>query len=73
MGSPIKDQDLTTLGISIGRDVWIGAGARILDGVTIADHTVVASGAVVNKSILAPPGVIIGGVPARAISTRRVM
>ncbi len=43
-------------------DVWIGAGAQILDGVRIGE------GAVVNKSV--PPGKVVGGVPAKQIGTR---
>lgn len=53
--------------ISIGKNVWIGAGATILQGVTIGDNAVVAAGAAVSKSV--DPGVIVGGVPAKFIKT----
>jgi len=54
--------------VIIGDDVWIGANATILSGVTIGPRTIVAAGAVVNKSF--PKGhVIVGGVPARVIKT----
>jgi acetyltransferase-like isoleucine patch superfamily enzyme len=52
----------------IGRDVWIGARAIILAGVEIGDGAIVASGAVVTKSI--PPCEIHGGVPNRRIKDR---
>ncbi|HUC80436.1 MAG TPA: acyltransferase [Flavisolibacter sp.] len=51
--------------IVIGKNVWIGAKATILKGVTIGEQSVVAASAVVTKSIL--PGQIWGGVPARYI------
>ena len=48
--------------ITVGTDVWIGALAVILRGVTIGDGATVAAGAVVTRSI--PAGEIWGGVPA---------
>ena len=39
--------------INIGNDVWIGASAIILPGVTIGDEAIIAAGAVVNKDVLA--------------------
>jgi acetyltransferase-like isoleucine patch superfamily enzyme len=47
----------------IGRDVWLGAGATVLGGVTIGDGCVVGAGAVVTKSL--PAGAIAVGIPAR--------
>lgn len=64
----IRKQGLTQKGITIGSDVWIGAGARILDGVTIGDHAVVAAGCVVTKSV--QRGEIVGGVPSRQLKYR---
>ena len=52
----------------IGRDVWIGANAVILGGVTIGDGAVVAAGAVVTKDVEA--GAIVGGNPARLLRKR---
>ncbi len=52
---------------SIGRDVWIGANAVILPGVTIGDGAVIAAGAVVTKDV--PENTVAGGVPARVIKT----
>jgi acetyltransferase-like isoleucine patch superfamily enzyme len=55
-------------GIVIEDDVWIGAGAKILDGVTIKRGTVVGAGSVVTKST--EPYSIVAGVPAKPISSR---
>lgn len=51
--------------IVIESNVWIGAGATILPGVTIGENSVVAAGAVVTKDV--PPNTIVGGVPAKFI------
>lgn len=66
--APIWQQPETALGIRIGRDVWIGNGARILDGVQIGDGCVVGAGSVVTKSI--PPYSIAVGAPARVVRKR---
>ena len=65
----IRDQPVTSTGILIGEDVWIGANAGITDGVVIGDHAVVAMGAVVTRDV--PEGAIVGGVPASIIGARR--
>ena len=54
-----------TLPIVIEDDVWIGANAIILKGVTLGKGCVVAAGAVVTKS--APAYSLVGGNPARII------
>ncbi len=56
------------LRIVVGDDVWIGYGAIILSGVTIGEGSIVASGSVVTKDV--PPYTIVGGNPARPITTR---
>jgi len=58
---------LTTKGIIIHNNVWVGSGCRILDGVTIRDNSVIAAGAVVNKFVEA--NTLVGGVPARVIKS----
>lgn len=54
--------------IRIERDVWIGAGAVVLKGVTIGTGSIVAAGSVVTKSI--PEYSIAGGVPAKVLKLR---
>ena len=51
--------------IAIEDDVWIGAGAIVLPGVTIGRGSVVAAGAVVAADV--PPFTVVGGVPAKTI------
>lgn len=51
--------------IVLGRNVWVGSNATILQGVTIGDNAVVAAGAVVTKDVAA--NTVVGGVPARFI------
>lgn len=62
---PIKDQPLQLSAVSIGPDVWIGAGVRILAGAVIGGRTVVAAGAVVTRGASAAG--VYGGVPARLL------
>lgn len=64
----IRKQGEDRLGITIDDDVWIGTGARILDGVTIGRGSVIAAGAVVTKSV--EPYTVVAGVPARPIRKR---
>lgn len=54
--------------ITIGNDVWIGAGATLMDGVTLGDGSIVAAKALVTKDV--PPYSIVGGVPAKTIRKR---
>lgn len=54
--------------IVIGNDVWIGAGAIILKGVTVGDGAVVGAGSVVTKDV--PPYAVVGGIPAKLIRYR---
>ena len=61
----IEEQGVSTKPVVIGDDVWIGANAVILPGVTIGHHSVVAAGAVVTKDV--PSNTVVGGVPAKEI------
>jgi len=65
---PIDQQGLSMKGIVIERDVWVGTGVQILDGVRIGTGSVLAAGAVVTRST--PAGSINAGVPARVIGSR---
>lgn len=52
---------------TIGDNVYICTGAKIVGDVAIADNVIVGANALVNKSIL-QPGVTVGGIPAKIIS-----
>lgn len=69
-GHPLEPENrhaLVPKPIHIKKNAWIGAGATILQGVTIGENAVVASGAVVSKDV--PDNVIVGGIPAKIIKT----
>lgn len=51
--------------VTIGNDVWIGGGAKILPGVTVGDGAIIGAGAVVTRDV--EPLTIVGGNPARLI------
>ena len=61
--NPDDDKDIVLEG-----DIWVGANATILKGVTVGQGAVIAAGAVVTKDI--PPFAIVGGVPAKVIKMR---
>ena len=61
----IDEQGVSTNAVKISNDVWIGANAVVLPGVTIGHHCVVAAGAVVTKDV--PPHSLVAGVPAKVI------
>jgi acetyltransferase-like isoleucine patch superfamily enzyme len=65
---PVIEQERRSRGITLGEDVWLGAGAKVMDGVTIGDHAVVGAGAVVTGDL--PAGVVAVGVPARVVRSR---
>jgi acetyltransferase-like isoleucine patch superfamily enzyme len=56
---------ITAAPIRIERNVWIGAGAMILQGVTIGENSVVAAGAIVTHDV--PASTLAAGVPAKVI------
>lgn len=66
---PVRSQPVTSRGIVLGRDVWVGANAGITDGVSLGDHCVVGMGAIVTRDV--PAWAIVAGVPARVIGDRR--
>jgi acetyltransferase-like isoleucine patch superfamily enzyme len=64
----VIDQPRESRGISLGDNVWLGTGAKVLDGVTLGSHVVVGANAVVNSDL--PDSAIAAGVPARILRTR---
>jgi acetyltransferase-like isoleucine patch superfamily enzyme len=65
----ILSQGITTKGIKIGDDVWLGTGVIITDGVTIGKGCVVEAGSVVSESL--PEYSVASGFPARVTGSRR--
>jgi acetyltransferase-like isoleucine patch superfamily enzyme len=65
----IVDQPVRYAPVRIGDDVWIGARAVILPGVTVGDHAVIGAGAVVREDV--PAWAMVAGVPAKVIRDRR--
>ena len=53
--------------VTIGPDVWVGAGAMILKGVSIGAHAVVGAGSVVTREV--PPWAVVAGNPARVVKS----
>lgn len=66
---PIKGSPVTKEGITIGSNVWLGAGVRVLDGVNIADGGIIGAGAVLTKST--EENGIYTGVPAKLLKFRQ--
>jgi len=54
---------------TLGDDVLIGAGAKVLGPISIGDGAVIGAGSVVTKDV--PPGYVVAGVPARVLSMAR--
>ena len=49
--------------VRIGKNVWIGAGALLMPGVTVGDDALIGAGSVVTRDV--PAGVTVVGNPAR--------
>jgi acetyltransferase-like isoleucine patch superfamily enzyme len=52
----------------LGDNVWLGTGAKVLDGIRIGSDAVVGANAVVTADL--PQGAIAAGVPARVLRLR---
>ena len=69
-GARIQEQVSTVKGpVIIGDDVWLGAGVKVLSGVTIGKGAVIGAQSVVNRDI--PEYAIAVGVPAKVIGYRK--
>jgi acetyltransferase-like isoleucine patch superfamily enzyme len=62
-------KELRTGPVEIGKSVMIGANVTILPGVRIGDGATVSACSLVNSDV--PAGALVGGVPARVLSTAR--
>jgi len=65
----LNQQSNITSKITIGDDVWIGTGSKILKGVNIGNGAIISAGSVVNKDV--EPYSIVGGIPITTISYRQ--
>ena len=65
---PIQEQRAVSHGVELGDNVWLGAGVKVLDGVTIGADCIVGAGAVVSSDV--PERSVAAGIPARVIRER---
>ena len=65
---PIKNQGISSKGIRIGNNCWIGSGVVFCDGVVIGDGCVIGANTVVTKSF--PTNSVIVGNPAKKLRSR---
>lgn len=63
--APNRRADMHPAPVAIGRNVWVGANATILPGVTVGDDAVIGAASVVTKDV--PAGAIVVGSPARVV------
>jgi len=62
--------NLITAPVKIGKNVFVGARAFIMPGVTIGDYAIIGANSLVSKDVA--PGIIVGGNPARFIKKREI-
>jgi acetyltransferase-like isoleucine patch superfamily enzyme len=65
---PMVEQPVIKKEIVLEDDVWVGANAVIIQGVTVGKGSIVGAGAVVTKDV--PPYSVVGGTPAIGIRSR---
>jgi acetyltransferase-like isoleucine patch superfamily enzyme len=66
---PIYEQPISSYGIHIGKDVWLGANVGVVDGITIKDHAVIGMGSQVSRDVETYK--IVAGNPIAVIGDRR--
>jgi maltose O-acetyltransferase len=67
--APKFSESLVSKPVHIGRNVWIGAHAVVLPGISIGDGAVIGAGAVVTRDVAA--GDVVAGVPAISIRAKQ--
>jgi acetyltransferase-like isoleucine patch superfamily enzyme len=67
---PILEQSRSARRINLEDNVWLGAGVKVLDGITIRRDSIIGTGSVVTKDI--PEYSIAVGTPAKVIKNRRM-
>jgi acetyltransferase-like isoleucine patch superfamily enzyme len=65
---PVLAQERKSAGITIGDGAWLGAGAKVLDGVDVGAHAVIGAGA--GGARIGAERATAVGVPARVVGTR---
>ena len=65
---PVTAQGRRSKGVTVGDGVWMGAGAKVLDGVRIGAHAIIGAGAVVRVDV--PEYAVAAGRPARILGMR---
>ncbi len=63
--APERRAGMRAAKVTLGKNVWVGAHATVLPGVTVGDNAVIAAGAVVAKDV--PANAVVAGVPAKVI------
>lgn len=69
LNTPFRLQGQESKGVKIGANVWLGAGAVVLDGSSIGNGVIVTANSVVSGKI--PDNVIVQGNPAQIVFRRR--
>jgi acetyltransferase-like isoleucine patch superfamily enzyme len=64
----VIEQEPSSKGITLGENVWLGTGVKVLDGVSIGNRVVVGANAVVNENL--PDAVVAAGIPAKVLRSR---
>ena len=67
----VADQGRRSAGVTVGQGSWLGAGAKILDGVVVGADAIVGAGAVVSVNV--PDRAVAMGRPARIVGSRDEM